>query len=120
MEEMILFDSELKVMEIIWREKEITAKEISLLALKDYNWNKNTTYTIIKKLLNKGAISREEPNFKCKPLVSKVHIQRKEARKFVEKLYDGSSKLLLSSFIEDEKLSKEDLISLRALIDEKL
>ena len=46
-----LFDSEAKVMEIIWDKSPISAKEISLIAAEKIGWNKNTTYTVIKKLM---------------------------------------------------------------------
>jgi len=49
MEEIKLFDSELKIMEILWREGSLSAKQISAKAAKDIGWNKNTTYTILKK-----------------------------------------------------------------------
>ena len=51
-----LFDSEAKVMEIIWDKSPISAKEISLIAAEKIGWNKNTTYTVIKKLEAKGLI----------------------------------------------------------------
>ena len=72
-----LFDSELKVMEIIWEKGSISAKEISLIAADSIGWNKNTTYTVIKKLESKGFIRRDEPGFICTPLVSKEEIQKK-------------------------------------------
>ena len=56
-----LFDSEAKVMEIIWARGAISAKEISLIAADTIGWNKNTTYTVIKKLETKGFIRRDEP-----------------------------------------------------------
>jgi predicted transcriptional regulator len=120
MEEIVLFESELKVMEILWKEGKTTAKEVSLHALQLYEWNKNTTYTILKKLINKNAVKREEPNFMCEAIITKEQVQRGESRKLVDKLYDGSSQLLVSSFIKDEKLSRDDLESLRDLIDKKL
>ena len=53
-----LFDSEAKVMEIIWAKSPISAKDISLIAAETIGWNKNTTYTVIKKLEAKGLVSR--------------------------------------------------------------
>lgn len=120
MSEMVLFDSELKVMEILWQEGSIKAKEVSKVAEDWYGWNKNTTYTILKKLVTKGALRREEPGFVCVPLVSKSQVQKDEAKRLVDKLYEGSSKMLLSAFIKDESLSKEELKSLRDLIDKEL
>ena len=56
-----LFESEAKVMEIIWTKSPISAKEISLIAAETIGWNKSTTYTVIKKLEAKGFIRREDP-----------------------------------------------------------
>ena len=53
-----LFDSEAKVMEIIWNRGPLSAKEISLIAADSIGWNKNTTYTVIKKLESKGFTGR--------------------------------------------------------------
>ena len=55
---MKLFDSEWKVMEVLWRENDRTAKELSLRLAESIGWNKNTTYTVIKKCIDKGAIER--------------------------------------------------------------
>lgn len=120
MEELILFESELKVMKIIWKYGSITAKEISLIAKESIGWNKNTTYTVIKKLIGKHAIQRVEPNFLCKALITIEHVRVQETNKLIEKLYNGSAKLLLSSFLEKEELSKDELQELRSLIDKKM
>ena len=58
-----LFDSEAKVMEIIWNRGPLSAKEISLIAADSIGWNKNTTYTVIKKLESKGFIKRTDTGF---------------------------------------------------------
>lgn len=120
MEEIILFESELKVMKIIWENGSITAKEISLIAKEAIGWNKNTTYTVIKKLIGKNALLRIEPNFLCEALITMEHVRVQETNKLVDKLYSGSAKLLLSSFLEKEALSKDELQELRSLIDKKM
>lgn len=120
MEMITLFDSELKIMNIIWEYNGITAKEISLIASKKFEWNKNTTYTVIKKLINKGALLRSEPNFICKALITKEQVQVTETRKLIDKLFGGSSKLLMSRFIEDEQLSHDELQNLKDMINKKL
>ncbi|PKM52558.1 MAG: BlaI family transcriptional regulator [Firmicutes bacterium HGW-Firmicutes-7] len=120
MTEITLFDSEIKIMNIVWEAKIITAKEVSLIAADSIGWNKNTTYTILNKLIQKGAISRSHPNFTCQPLISKEQVQIKETKKLVQKLYEGSAKIFLSSFIEKENLSDADLQALRDIIDKKL
>ena len=114
-----LFDSEAKVMEIIWDESPISAKQISVIAAEVIGWNKNTTYTVIKKLEAKGFIERKDPGFICTPLVSKNEIQRAEAASFVKKVFGGSRKALFSALLEDAPLSDEEIDELRRLIDSR-
>ncbi len=114
-----LFNSEAKVMEIIWERSPISAKEISLIAAETIGWNKNTTYTVIKKLESKGYIRREEPGFICSPLVSQSEMQKVEVDSLVKKVFGGSRKALFSSLIEDESLSEDEINEIRNLIDKR-
>lgn len=114
-----LFDSEAKVMEIIWAKAPISAKEISLIAAETIGWNKNTTYTVIKKLEAKGFVQREDPGFICTPLISQNQMQKVEAVSLVKKVFGGSRKALFSALLEDEPLSDEEINELRKLIDNR-
>lgn len=112
-----LFDSEAKVMEIIWDKCPISAKEISLIAAESIGWNKNTTYTVIKKLEAKGFIRRDDPGFICTPLVSRDEMRKAEARSLLNRMFGGSRKALFSALLEDEQLSENEIDELRKLID---
>ena len=112
-----LFDSEAKVMEIIWARGAISAKEISLIAADTIGWNKNTTYTVIKKCIDKGAIERREPNFVCHAAITKAQAQKEEADSLVDKVFGGSAELLFASILSDRSLSKDELARLRALVE---
>lgn len=114
-----LFESEAKVMEIIWAKAPISAKDISLIAAETIGWNKNTTYTVIKKLEAKGFIKREDPGFICTPLISQNQMQKVEAVSLVKKVFGGSRKALFSALLEDEPLSDEEVKELRKLIDNR-
>ena len=114
-----LFDSEAKVMEIIWNRGPLSAKEISLIAADSIGWNKNTTYTIIKKLESRGFIKRTDPGFICTPLVSQEEMQKKEAVSLLNKVFGGSRKALFSALLEDEDLSDTEIKELRDLIDKR-
>lgn len=114
-----LYDSEAKVMEIIWEKSPISAKQISLIAAERIGWNKNTTYTVIKKLEAKGFIQREDPGFICTPLVSQNRMRKAEVASLVEKVFGGSRKALFSALLEDEPLSEEEIEALRRLIDHR-
>ncbi len=117
--EIKLFDSEIKVMDLIWEKEPVSAKQLSLLANEEIGWNKNTTYTIIKKLEAKGYIKREDPGFICTSLISKQEVRKAETNGLINKLFGGSKKALFSALLEDEKLTKEDIDQLRQLIEKR-
>ena len=114
-----LFDSELKVMELIWAHEPISAKELSVLADQEFGWNKNTTYTVIKKIEAKGYIRRNDPGFICVSLISKKDVCESETQTLIDKLFGGSRKALFSALIENEKLTKDEIDELRKLIDKR-
>lgn len=113
---MKLFDSELKVMDVLWRLGDRTAKEISAILGEETGWNVNTTYTVIKKCVAKGAVRRSEPNFLCHALVSKAEIQAAETEELIGKLFDGSPDLLFASLLSSQKLSPEQINRLREIV----
>ena len=114
---MKLFDSEWKVMEVLWQDGDTTAKELSLRLADSAGWNKNTTYTVIKKCVEKGAIERREPNFICHATITKQQAQKEEADSLVDKVFGGSAELLFASVLSGRKLKKEELERLRALVE---
>ena len=114
-----LFDSELRVMELVWEGEPISAKALSLLADERYGWNKNTTYTVIKKCEAKGILHREEPGFVCTSRITREEVCRIETRGLIDKLFGGSRRALFSALLEDEELSEEELDELRARIEKQ-
>lgn len=111
-----LFDSELKVMDVLWREGELTAKRISDILKEKTGWNMNTTYTVIKKCVAKGAIERTEPNFLCRALISKEEVQRAETEELIGKLFDGSVDKLFAALIGSEGLTPEQTANLKRIV----
>lgn len=111
-----LFDSELKVMGVLWKEGDKTAKQISDILKSEIGWNMNTTYTVIKKCIAKGAIKREEPGFLCHALVSKEMAQEAETDELIGKLYDGSVDKLFAALVGRKKLTAEQIDRLRQIV----
>ena len=107
---MKLFDSELKVMEVLWEHEEnaaetsekVSAKQIVDVLSQRIGWNKNTTYTVIKKCIEKGAVERGDPGFFCIPLVSRDEVARSETEQLIDKMFGGSSELFFSSFLKNQ------------------
>lgn len=115
---MKLFDSELKVMEVLWEQGQKSAKEIVDVLSERIGWNKNTTYTVIKKCIEKGTIERGEPGFVCKALVSRDEVAQSETEQLIDKMFGGSSELFFSSFLRNQGISEEDAVRLTKMIEE--
>lgn len=114
--EIKLFDSELKVMGVLWREGDTTAKRISDILKEEIGWNMNTTYTLIKRCIKKGAIERSEPNFMCHALIPKEEVQEAETNELINKIYDGSADKLFSALLGRKKLSAEQIEKLKQIV----
>ena len=113
-----LFDSELKVMGVLWREGDCTAKHISDVLAQETGWKMNTTYTLIKRCIAKNAIERIEPGFLCHALVSKQQVQEEETQELIDKVFDGSADKLFAALVGGKRVSAEQLQKLRTLIDD--
>ena len=112
-----LFDSERKVMEVIWEAGDIPAREIALKLHEKTGWNKNTTYTVIKKCIQKGWIDRLEPGFVCRARISREQAQRHDTEEFVNRVFGGSLPLLFSALLSGKKMSKDEIAHLKEMID---
>lgn len=111
-----LFDSELKVMDVLWKEGDLPAKQISNILKEAIGWNMNTTYTVIKKCVAKGAIERREPNFLCHALIEKSVVQAAETEELLHKLFDNSPDLMFASLLGHQKLTREQIERLRRMV----
>ena len=111
-----LFDSELKVMDVLWNEGDVRAKYVADVLAKEVGWNKNTTYTLIKRCIKKGAIERTEPNFMCHALISKEEVQEAETDELINKIYDGSADQLFAALLSRKKLSAKQIEKLMQIV----
>lgn len=113
-----LFDSELKVMCVLWNEGDTTAKRISDVLKNEVGWNMNTTYTLIKRCMKKGAIERYEPHFMCHALISKEEVQEAETNELINKIYDGSADQLFAALLGRKKLSEKQIEKLKQIVED--
>ena len=118
MEKIKLFEGELKLMELLWENEGATAKELSVLAADRIGWNKNTTYTVIKKLVAKDVICRDEPGFICRSIIGRQDVGREEAKTVLNSFFGGSVKAMFSSFMAEGTLSDDEAEELRRMIGE--
>ena len=116
MKEIRLHEGELNVMELLWSNKALAAKDISKIIKEYIGWEKNTTYTVIKRLIEKGAVTREDPGFICRANISKKKVQEIETQALIDKLYNGSISNFISEYLVNQKLSDNDLMNLKFLL----
>ena len=116
--ELRLSDSELKIMEQLWQEGDCTAKHLADVMGERWGWTINSTYTLIKRCIKKGAIERREPGFVCRALLSCSQVRQAETDKLLGKLFGGSANLLFTALLDEHRLSPAELRQLRQKLDE--
>ena len=113
-----LFDSELKVMTVLWKEGDCTAKHISDILKEEVGWNVNTTYTLIKLCIKTGAVERSEPHFMCHALIPREEVQEAETNELIDKMFDGSADKLFCALLGRKNLSADQIRQLRQIVGE--
>ena len=114
-----LHEGELNVMELLWSNKKLAAKDISKIIKEYIGWEKNTTYTVIKRLIDKGAVERIEPGFICRAKINKRMVQNIETEVLFNKLFNSSLSTFFVEFLRNRKLSAAEIFELERIIDEQ-
>ncbi len=117
--EIRLHEGELNVMELLWSNRELAAKDISKIIKEYIGWEKNTTYTVIKRLIDKGAIERIDPGFLCRAKINKRTVQSIETEALFSKLYNSSLNNFFVEYLRNRKMTSAELFELERIIDEQ-
>ena len=115
MSELRLHEGELNIMELLWSNKELAAKDISKIIKEYIGWEKNTTYTVIKRLIDKGAVQRTDPGFICSAFVSQRSVREIETKRLIDQFYNGSLQTFISEYLKNQSLSAGDIAELQKL-----
>ena len=118
MEEIILFDSEFKLMEIIWENEPVRSGDIVKMCLDKFDWKKSTTYTVLKKLGEKGMIKNEDSVVTS--LIPKEQVQESQSEQMVNKNFGGSLPAFVSAFLKHKNISDDEARELIDLIESHL
>ena len=110
-----LGDVEMKFAEIIWTNEPLTSKELTILAQEELNWNRSTTYTILRKLSEKGILKND--NAIVTSLVSKEEYTAMQTEKFVEEQFHGSLPKFFAAFARRKKLSDKEVMEIEEIIN---
>ena len=114
-----LHEGELNIMELLWSNRELAAKDIARIVKEYIGWEKNTTYTVIKRLIEKGAITREEPGFICRAAISKQKVQQAAADDVIDQFFGGSFSDFLTQYLRYKRLSSAELLEMQRIVNEQ-
>lgn len=114
----MIFESELKVLEVLWNEGDTTAKDLAIKLKASTDWSKTTTYTVIKKCIDKGLIERLGTNFMCRATITKEEAQKQESEILANKMFGGSSNLLIASLLGGSKITTSQVDKLRNVVQQ--
>ena len=112
-----LSDAEFAIMQILWANGELRATEIADIAKARHDWEKNTGYTFLHRLIKKGAVIRRDPGFYCTAAYERDAVLAHEAQEMVGKLYSGSIGQFVSAFFGGKPISPQEKEQLQKLID---
>ncbi|MDD6371601.1 MAG: BlaI/MecI/CopY family transcriptional regulator [Eubacteriales bacterium] len=115
MEERKLGPVELRFAELIWENAPISSGELVKLCARELEWKKSTTYTVLKKLCERGLFQNQGGTVTV--LVSRQDYQARQSKQFVADTFSGSLPAFLAAFAQGAPLSQKDIAEIRALID---
>ena len=110
-----VFESEYRFCLILWEHEPVKSTELVKLCEQELGWKKATTYTVIKRLSERGIIKSEDAVVTS--LVSKQEVQRAEMVEMVEKTFEGSLPAFIAAFTKRKALSKTEVDEIRRMID---
>ena len=114
-------ESEWLVMRVLWSKSPLAAQKVFEQLDGKMKWKPKTVKTLIDRLVKKGAVKYEKDGrrYMYSPAVGRDEYVTKERRSFVRRVYGGISKPMLAAFLEDAKLSAEDIAELKDILEQK-
>ena len=110
-----IFESEYRFCLLLWDNEPINSTKLVQLAKENLGWSKATTYTVIRRLSERGVIKNE--NTIVSALISKEQAQKSRLEEMVEETFEGSMPAFIAAFSKSKKLTKQEVDQLKALID---
>lgn len=114
-------EAEFEVMKIVWKYAPISTNEITERLTKTTSWSPKTVQTLIKRLVTKGALTYEKQSrvFVYTPLVDENEYVGQASHSFLKRFYNGDISAMLSSYIDNDRLSESEIDALRAILAKK-
>ena len=110
-----IFESEYRFCLILWDNEPVSSGKLVELCKEDLGWSKATTYTVIRRLSERGVLKNE--NTIVSSLISKEEAQKSRLEEMVEETFEGSMPAFIAAFSKSKKLTRQEVDQLKALID---
>lgn len=110
-----IFESEYRFCLILWREEPINSTQLAKICKEELGWSRTTTYTVIKRLRDRGVVKNE--NATVTALVSKEEVQIAQMDELMEKTFEGSIPAFLAAFARRQSLTEDEVEILRRIIE---
>ena len=110
-----LGDIQTKFMGLVWEREPVGSGELVKVSAQELGWKKSTTYTVIKKLCDKGILKNEDGIVTT--LISREKFFAKKSRQFVEESFDGSLPAFIAAFYSGKKLTQKEADEIQQMID---
>ena len=114
--ELKLSNADYRLLSIVWDSEPIASPELCKLAESQLGWKRTTTYTVLKRLCDKGVLQNESTIVTSK--IKRDHIQEIESRWIVSRVFDGSLPKFITAFLGKEKISDNEAEQIKQIIDE--
>lgn len=118
MENLKIFDAEYRFMCIVWEKEPVNSTELVKLCQNEFGWKKSTTYSVIKRLSERGVLKSE--NAVVTALVERIQVQKYESEQMLEKTFDNSLPCFITAFLQDKKLSQDEAEQIKKMIEEAM
>jgi BlaI family penicillinase repressor len=116
MESLRIFDAEYRFMCIVWEKEPVGSTELVRLCQSEFGWKKSTTYSVIKRLSERGVLKND--NAVVTALVKRIQVQKYESEQILEKAFDNSLPCFVAAFLQDKKLTQDEADQIRKMIQE--
>lgn len=110
-----VFESEYRFCRILWQNEPISSAELAKLCSRELGWRRTTTYTVIKRLGERGVLKNE--NSIISSLVSKEEVQLAEMTEMMEKTFENSLPAFIAAFARKENLTEEEIRQIQKIIE---
>jgi len=110
-----IFDAEYRFMCLLWERDPMSPSALAKICLGKFGWKRTTTYTVTKRLAERGALKNE--NAVVTTLVTRQQIQKYESEQILEKTFDNSLPSFITSFLQDKKLTQEEADQIKQMIE---